>query len=68
MEAVDHIRRAIRRDKTSSRAHAILAGYLEDEKNPEEARKEWNLAKEWAMTPSQRTQAEERLRALGSAQ
>ena len=63
-EAIDHVRRAIAKDKTSSRAHSILAGYLEEEGDLEGARREWRLAKEWAVSQSQRLYADERLKAL----
>jgi len=63
-EAIETVRTCIARDRTNARAHALLAGYLEAEGDLEGARKEWELAREWAQSDRQRLEAEEHLDAL----
>lgn len=63
-EAVTSVRNAIEQNGTNARAHAILAGFLEEAGDLDGARREWNLAKDWAAGDPIRKMAEERLEAL----
>lgn len=63
-EAVDAVRQALEKNHTNARAHALLAGFLEQAGDLEGARREWALARDWAADNAERVRAEDRLKAL----
>jgi Flp pilus assembly protein TadD/4-amino-4-deoxy-L-arabinose transferase-like glycosyltransferase len=63
-EAIEAATESVARDGTNARAHALLAGYLEEEGDREGARREWELVKKWATDVATRQDAEDHLAAL----
>ena len=49
-EAIQAVRESIQKDMTNARAHALLAGYLEESGDLAAASKEWELANKWGVS------------------